>query len=286
MLEVPAVEKNNHGYITQITNSISKLFSFELIHFNISKLCPTEDLDALSKALIKLGNVFILFLIILIFATGIKTIQFFKRKRELTFLPAQTTTNKMMKNIRNCSIQVTLLSYTAVNIFCFKMLDCVSVNSENHLYIQGDIKCYTWWQYSVLTFTLLWIIPFTISVHVSVNLLRRNQINLRQFYLSFAIPPISLYNYLRYLCANKRLDIAENRDGIDKIVEIFIGPYKSNQKGQLNWEAVLIGRRIIITGLCAFIVNPISRTISTLLVLLIYLLHHLYVLPYRSIYQH
>lgn len=240
MLEVPAVEKNNHGYITQITNSISKLFSFELIHFNISKLCPTEDLDALSKALIKLGNVFILFLIILIFATGIKTIQFFKRKRELTFLPAQTTTNKMMKNIRNCSIQVTLLSYTAVNIFCFKMLDCVSVNSENHLHIQGDIKCYTWWQYSVLTFTLLWIIPFTISVHVSVNLLRRNQINLRQFYLSFAIPPISLYNYLRYLCANKRLDIAENRDGIDKIVEIFIGPYKSNQKGQLNWEAVLI----------------------------------------------
>ncbi|XP_057307443.1 uncharacterized protein LOC130645462 [Hydractinia symbiolongicarpus] len=282
LLEIPTPEKNNHGYITVIKKSILNIFNFELVQFNISKLCPTKDLDALSKSLIKLGNIFILFILLLLLAAIIKTFQLFKRKRNPTFLTSGTTSYKIMKNIRTCSIQVTLLGYTAVNTFCFRMLNCVSIRNENYLYIQGDIKCYTWWQYCILIFTALWIIPFTVSVHISVKILRRSQINLRQFYLSFAIPPISFYYYLRSLCTHKTLHVINNKDDIDKIAEIFFGPYKLHEDSELNWEAVLIGRRMVLAGLCAFTVNPISRMIFTLLLLQGCLLHHLYVLPYRT----
>ncbi|XP_057300385.1 uncharacterized protein LOC130631506 [Hydractinia symbiolongicarpus] len=280
LTKIPIPEKFDHGYVTVLKNSITHFFNFELVQFNMSKLCPTKDLDALSQSLIKLGNIFILFIILFLLAAIIKTFQLIRRKRNST--STGTTTYKIMKNIRACSIQVTLLGYTAVNTFCFRMLNCVSINNENYLYIQGDIKCYTWWQYCIMIYTVLWIIPFTVSVHVSVKMLRRSQINLKQFYLSFAIPPISLYYYLRSVCTNRTLNVMNNKDDIDKVIEIFIGHYKFNENGQLNWEAVLIGRRMVLAALCAFTVNPILRVIFALLLLQGCLLHHLYVLPYRT----
>ncbi|XP_057302954.1 uncharacterized protein LOC130638037 [Hydractinia symbiolongicarpus] len=282
LIEINAPEEKGHSYIIHIKHTISIFFNFQLSQLNISNLCPMKDLDALSKASIKLGNVFIIFLILLALVAIIKIFQRYKNRRNLDAVPSGTTIHKIMKNICICSIQVGLLGYTAVNVFCFHMLNCVSINDKNYLYMQGDIACYNWWQYCILVVTILWIIRFTISVHVSVNMLRRNQITLNQFYPSFAIPPISLYYYLRSLCTNNTVDVMTNTEDIDKVTEIFIGPYISNKNGQLNWEAVLIGRRIIIAALCAFVVNPISKLFFTLLVFHVCLLHHLYVLPYRT----
>lgn len=106
---------------------------------------------------------------------------------------------------------------------------------------------------------------------------------LKCFYFSLTFPLSSFYFYFRNVCHSVKLDINDDESTkIQSICEIFTGAFRSSSSGQINWESVVIVRRLLIAVICNFVINPVARMMLTIPLLLSYLVHHLYVSPYRS----
>ncbi|XP_057315396.1 uncharacterized protein LOC130656536 [Hydractinia symbiolongicarpus] len=282
LIHIPATEQDSYGYLHQLKTTISNIFNLELIQFHISKICFVNNLDAVSKRIIKIGNVFMLFLMLVVAVGLIFFIRQIKRKTKSKSFEHFSQCHGMDK-IRNCFIQIVLLGYTGVTTFCFSMLRCVEINNQKHLFIKGDVICYTWWQYCILLIILLWILPFGVSVYLSIKMLQMRKLNLKGFYFSLAFPLASFYYYFHNVYRQTTFNV--NREELKKIqdvCEMFTGAFRSNTFGQINWESVVIVRRLLIAAICNFVMNPVARMMLTIPLLLFYLVHHLYVSPYRS----
>ncbi|XP_057293749.1 uncharacterized protein LOC130622314 [Hydractinia symbiolongicarpus] len=282
LIHIPATEQDSYGYLHQLKTTISNIFNLQLIQLHLSKICFVKNLDAVSKRVIKVNNVFMLMLVLLIAVGLIFFIRQIRRKTKSKCFE-HLSQCQVIDKIRNCFIQVALLGYTSVSTFCFTLLHCVKINNQKHLFIQGDVICYTWWQYCILIITLLWVFPFGVSVYLSIKMLQRKQLSVKGFYFSLAFPLSSFYFYFRSVCHSVKLNITSDElTKIRSICEIFTGAFRSSTFGQINWESVVIVRRLLIAVICNFVMNPVARMMLTIPLLLSYLVHHLYVSPYRS----
>lgn len=76
---------------------------------------------------------------------------------------------------------------------------------------------------------------------------------------------------------------AENKEK-DAIIELFTKPYRKNTStdGSINWEVVVLMRRLILSIICMCIHNPVFKMILTFPTLLLFQLHHWYTRPFHT----
>ena len=72
--------------------------------------------------------------------------------------------------LKSCLLKAFLLavlfSYQNLAIGAFTLVRCVSVVNIKVLYLEGDLHCYSWWQYLVICYIILFIVPvFPILSH-------------------------------------------------------------------------------------------------------------------------
>lgn len=137
----------------------------------------------------------------------------------------------------------------------------------------------------MITFISIWIVPFPVSTYLSSQLLQSNQISLIKFYVIFLFPPTALINYvLTKYCSKKREFSPGMVNSIEKdsIIALFTGSYRTEKETGtgINWEVTILFRRFVLTALCVYIINPVSRMLILLPILLMFILHHLYILPF------
>ena len=66
------------------------------------------------------------------------------------------------------------------------------------------------------------------------------------------------------------------------VLTVVSGPYSINQIKYINWEAILIGRRLILILAFTFIPYPTVRMLTFLIFCLTMILHSTFTLPYKS----
>ena len=155
----------------------------------------------------------------------------------------------------NCSIlRVLLISYRTLTICCFTLLSCVELGTHGKvLYMDGTIKCFSWWQYVVVAIMCIWIAPCPVAICASSSLLHNNQLTKGKYLLSILLPlPTVLYCIFIKICHRKvNADRVED-DPLDvntrEMLNVLEGPFRKRHgtnksiNYKLPWEAVLTAR--------------------------------------------
>lgn len=185
--------------------------------------------------------------------------------------------------LRICIIQIILMAFVNIATTCFQFLSCVEVNKQSVLYINGNIQCFTYWQYIVSIFTITWVLPFCFTVYISTRMLRQGVITVKEFYICFCAPICALlYLVKRKACSKNRISLscAEQK----QILAIFEEPFRidHNKNTVLLWDCILLSRRVIVAAIVVFEIESIHRLCYVSIIVLIFLLHHLITLPYKN----
>ena len=164
-------------------------------------------------------------------------------------------------------------------------MHCVPIGSEKRLFFNGEIICWQWWQYIVLAYVGIFVVPFVIVLYFGSSKLYKASISSKEF-LGACILPLPLLMYWLIKRILKRKDsLKKHRRSNKDVLEVLHGPFRQpngNDKGTLYWESVLIGRRLILLSFHAFIATSMFRMVCMAGACVIMLLHHVLKNPYRN----
>ncbi|XP_057311063.1 uncharacterized protein LOC130648940 [Hydractinia symbiolongicarpus] len=277
LLRIKQHDQRKSDILSEFRKAITSALNFEFISTKFLNICARENLTTIGKEFIQTAA----------FPTAITllfTLHFCSKR--CFFMWTRHEPYFQIK-IRSCLIQLALLGYTGISSFCIKMMNCVNINDTHYLYIQGDVVCYSWWQYLIMVFFCIWIVPFPFTTYMSVKMLEKGKVSVTQFYICFSFPPYASYQYILKRKTGFDFDateIPDNKKEKDSILELFTKPYRksTSEESVINWEVVVLIRRLILSALCICIINPVFRMLTTFPTLLVFLLHHWYKSPFHS----
>lgn len=190
----------------------------------------------------------------------------------------------------SAATDVVLLGYTSLATSAFKLLTLKRMRPGNefHLYFDGNIEFMTWWQCILLGCVIIYVIPFVALLFWGASWLNERRITAREFLIACVVPlPFLLYwavwRNKRACRYRERLQETEERVAIMKVL---YGPFRApdkEQTGTLYWKSVLIGRRLILIILFAFINMASLRLLLSTMVCVLVAVHHVLWNPYKNI---
>ena len=164
-------------------------------------------------------------------------------------------------------------------------MNCVSIESQRRLFIDANVPCMQWWQYFLLGYIVVFVVPFVIVLYCGSSKLYRASINEGEFLAAcmLPLPFLVIWFFKKILKLNEQETTTQtvNRD----VLEVLHGPFRppnNEDKGTLHWESVLIGRRLILLTCQSFITRPMSRMVSLAAACLLITIHHVMKNPYRE----
>ena len=160
----------NNVFISNIQSIINMIFTFSVfVHSKFSKICPKQLLDSIGKAVVDVSFLLTLFLIVIIlYILKIifhQIVRYICKSDDDIRCHRFSDKNKISFHLKlnQTLLHLTLLCYIGISKFCFQMINCVSIAGTKHLYIQGDLTCYTWWQ--ILVFVFCCDMDHTFCIH-------------------------------------------------------------------------------------------------------------------------
>ena len=182
-------------------------------------------------------------------------------------------------------LEILLLGYERLAETSLKLLHCVSIGSEKRLFFNAEVLCWQWWQYIILAYIGVFIVPFIAVLYYGSSKLYKASISARDFLGACIIPLPYLMYWLIKRMLKREGESSESRQNNKDVLEVLHGPFRQpneHDKGTLYWESVLIGRRFILLSCHAFIATPMFRMVCMAGACVIMLLHHVLKNPYRD----
>ena len=273
-----------HILKTEVWEPIIGLFNFQ---HNVSPvsttgvICPFPGLNAVTKRLLLASPVFGTMLMIGVFYMlhwGSKKIQ----GREAP--PVGPYIGGILQTI--------LLGYATLASMSFDLLTCVPIGSEKRLFYDGNIACFQPWQFLFVAFDCVFFVPFLFVLMWGSFKLYRGTVSVANFLLACCLPlPILLYwAYIALIYrARPLVRVGEQPAGQASteisVERVLYDPFKRPEEGSklsLSWEGVMIGWRLILIVLNAFINDPLSRLLVMTSFCVLFLLHHCIAQPFRD----
>ena len=273
-----------HILKTEVWEPIIGLFNFQQNVSLVSTtgvICPFPGLNAVTKRLLLASPVFGTMLMIGVFYMlhwGSKKIQ----GREAP--PVGPYIGGILQTI--------LLGYATLASMSFDLLTCVPIRSEKRLFYDGNIACFQPWQFLFVAFDCVFFVPFLFVLMWGSFKLYRGTVSVANFLLACCLPlPILLYwAYIALIYrARPLVRVGEQPAGQAStkisVERVLYDPFKRPEEGSklsLSWEGVMIGWRLILIVLNAFINDPLSRLVVMTSFCVLFLLHHCIAQPFRD----
>lgn len=184
-------------------------------------------------------------------------------------------------------LQILLLGYSILGSVSFDLLRCVPIGSEWRLFYDGNVVCYQWWQYVLIAFVVIFIVPFGFVLFWGALKLHREALSVRMFLLACIFPVPFLIHWILTALIGSSNDgnLSSSQIWTASIEKVLYDPFKRPEDGKggsLNWESVLIGRRLVLIIMKAVISDPLSRLMLMTFFSFLVLLHHLAKKPFRD----
>ena len=267
-------------------------------------LCAFTGQQPVSKVLLKL--LFIIYIVCVFAVTGFLTELYKLRKKSPE---NQQTVTPLQIRIISSLLQTFLLGYSVLTVSTMTLLQCKPIYGFGRvLYIDGNISCFTTWQFILFVVLALWIALFPLSIYLSSRGLTKGEVSFKSFFLALAFPLgfifQSIFVYYRQrkqILSNNTIpsDITSDTDEPDchqegypehikAIIGLLQGPFRktadssTGKLAPLHWEAVLILRRLLLICVYTFVFNPVIQLYVMLFLLCLFLLHHQFVMPFSS----
>lgn len=267
-----------------ITDGFKEVFSFDILSFHANS-CLFPSLTPVLKTALKLLLVLYLYLVMLLLYLFSCGCCFWMTERKRPKIGSLTMHARIVSTV----IALFLYTYQSVAEDAFLLLNCTTVNGRSVLFFDGNETCLQDWQYGVIGFVAIFIIPFFILLLFGPKLLREGQINTPFFFFSMvfplftAIPLILIYfgcfkrrskplpdeNDDKVYCCGKR---SNNRQAA---LDVVTGPYRDDVLGGLCWEGVINLRRMIMVICFTFINDRLLKQMALSFCCFVILLIHL-----------
>lgn len=184
-------------------------------------------------------------------------------------------------------VETLLLGYERLTEVSLSLLNCVPVKSEWRLFLDGNIHCWQWWQYVLVSYIVVFVVPFIFVLYWGSRKLNQRTVSTKELTVACLMPlPLLFYWGIRH-CLEKELPARRwRREDTEEIKivlqEPFRPPGEEEDGGTLYWESVLIGRRLVLLCLHSFIADPMLRLLCLDFACMAIFVHHLYKKPYRD----
>ena len=267
-----------HIFKTKFIEPLVGLFNFQQ---KVSSVCPFPGFTVVTKQLFSASHVFGTMLMIGIFYILHWGIQKCRGQGTPSVGP-----------FFGGVLQTLLLGYTTLASVTFNMLRCVPIGSEKRLLYDGNVVCFQWWQYILIAFICTYFVPLVLTLFWGSFKFYNRTISMGKLLLacSFPLPYllywtfVSLFSRARNGCTVKE-DSPSSQVSRSSVERVLYDSFKRPEDGgklSLSWESVMIGRRLILIVLKAFVSDPMPRLLIMILFCVLFLLHHALSQPFRD----
>ena len=250
------------------------VFNFKIQSWNEKFGCPFPGLTAVTKQLFTSVKVFATITCISITCLIHKALSctgYIRVPRLSLYLAA--------------GVETLLLGYERLTDVSLSLLKCVPVHSESRLFLDGNIHCWQWWQYVLISYIVVFVVPFIFVLYWGSRKLNQQSVSTKELALACVMPlPLLCYWAIRY-CFKKQPTLRRCHEDNEDIKMVLLAPFRQpveDDEGKLYWESVLIGRRLVLLVLHSFIADPMLRLLCLDFVCMAIFVHHLCKKPYRD----
>ena len=172
------------NYCISMAKSITSTAS-NILNFQISVFCAFKTATPIMNKVLA-----ITFPIILLVILGIVTSTFyfirFARKQLSRIVIADNNLNFNVRLV-SCLVNIILLTYATMTKTSLTLLNCAEINHSRVLYLDGTFTCYATWQYILVGFAMVFIVPLPFSLAQVTRKLEDHRITVSKclFYLLF-----------------------------------------------------------------------------------------------------
>ncbi len=174
-----------------------------------------------------------------------------------------------------------LFGYQKIVKGAFSLVDCISVGQGQALYIQGEIQCFTWWQYAVQCYIFLVVGPFFVFLAIGPFYVRDKKLSPFLFVMSCVCPLPALVFFAvekivrkqsfvqtknangQESCEDPEKNLPEDREmnSSEIIVETLLKHYKTLKLGSCSytWLGILKVYRMSLIACHTYITEPLVR---------------------------
>ena len=275
---------------TMFAEILVGLFNFQLRVSSGGLICPFPGITVVTKQLFSVSHVFgtcLMIGIIYIVHWGVRKI----RGREAPFA------GPYIGGI----LQTMLLGYTTLASVSFDLLRCVPIGSKKQMFYDGNVECFQWWQYMLIVFVCAFVVPFVLVLFWGSFKLYNQTLSGEKLVLACFIPLPSLV-YWAFISLIQRRKHGDNKETlvstnagnddtpsinitVNSIKRVLYDSFKRPEVGgklSLGWESVMIGRRLILVVLKAFVSDPMSRLLVMIFFCVLFFHHHSMIQPFRD----
>ena len=124
-------------------------------------------------------------------------------------------------------MEVLLLGYESLAETALKLMNCVSIGSGKWLFIDANVPCMQWWQYLLLAYIAIFLIPFIIVLYYGSYQLQRSSTTWGEFIAACMIPlPFLIYWFIKKLTKRPRQESTRGQVVNRDVLEILHGPFR------------------------------------------------------------
>ena len=274
------------------------LLSFFNIKIDINspyiKICPFKNSDVIAVEIIRSGILIVcpcILIFIIVFSIVYENILCRETKADSRYvLTIDDSVPHYAKlpfivRIKSTYIQILLIGFASIGVLLFNMINCILINGKKYLYVQASVACYTIWQKIVVFIIASWVVPFFLSLYISCYLLRKCKITPNQFIFISTVPPSVLIYVMKSKLQrdNSSLNL-KNAMLAKEILRVVNQPFNniSGKPFKIQWESVLILRRLLLIIVNTFLISPFEKLYPIGFLLVLYLIHHMAVQPYKD----
>lgn len=253
--------------------------------FYLFQFCFVSSMSPSTKLLLK---VLLVPYVLLIFALIYLIFKCIRKLRKSPNILNHDSSKHFQCKIAAGFVLALLFTYQNLATTSFQLLNCVPLGDDNVLFIDGNIVCYEYWQYGVLSYAIVCVVPFCLVLLIGPGLLKDSLIALPQFFCACLLPlPFIIYwiYLLIKLKGNRSTNPHQISDEAQSVWNILQSPFRDTESylfGPLCSAGVLIGQRLILVIIFTFVNHTLVRLICLLVMCFAFLLHHVYMLPYKG----
>ena len=253
---------------------VISVYNFHVQSINQGLGCPFAGLTAVTKELFLSGTVFLTMANLVLIYVVHHVVNIFMGKGKPSLIRYMAVV-----------MEVLLLGYERLAETALKLTHCVPIGSGKWLFIDANVPCMQWWQYLLLAYIVIFLVPFIVVLDWGSFKLYRSSITAGEFVAASMIP----LPFLIYWIVKRKLKRGEQESSDRQIINtdvslILHGPFRPPtdiENGTLYWESVLIGRRLVLLACGAFVTDVMIRMIFLSAACLLITLHHVMKNPYR-----
>ena len=110
-------------------------------------------------------------------------------------------------------------------------------------------------------------------------------LSVEKFLLACLFPLPSLISWLFFSCCQVQRHPVNEQMSMNSVERVLYDSFKRPEEGRklsLNWEGIMIGRRLILVVMKTFVINPMPRLVIMSVLCFLFLLHHTFTQPFRD----